>query len=79
MKTIAVAPDLRGRRLGTALTYAAYSEAGEAGFRRFITALVREDNVSRLMLDPRKMPGVETWTRRYELLRRRVPPQASKS
>lgn len=79
MKTIAVAPDLRGRRLGTALTYAAYREAGEAGFRRFITALVREDNVSRLMLDPRNMPGVETWTRRYELLRRRVPSQASQS
>ena len=79
MKTIAVAPDLRGRRLGTALTHAVYREAGQAGFRRFITALVREDNVSRLMLDPKKMPGVETWTRQYELLRRHIPSQASKS
>ena len=79
MKTIAVAPDLRGKRLGTALTHAVYREAGQAGFRRFITALVREDNVSRVMLDPRKMPGVETWTRQYELLRRRLPSQASKS
>jgi len=73
LKTIAVASDVRGQGLGTALSHALYREAGQAGFRRLITALVREDNVSRLMLDPNKMPGVETWTRRYELLRWAVP------
>lgn len=77
IKTIAVAPDMRGRKLGTALTHAAYRDAGQAGFRRFITALVHEDNVSRFLLDPQKMPGVETWTRRYELLSKRIPYSAS--
>ena len=76
-KTIAVASDMRGRRLGTALMHAVYREADRAGLRRFITALVHQDNVSRFLLDPEKMPGVETWTRRYELLRKCVSPGAS--
>ena len=72
VKTVAVAPAARGSRLSTALFHLAAKAAAEAGIHTFISALVRRDNTSEYLGQPHLMPGVETWTRDYVLLRRSV-------
>jgi len=72
VKTIAVDPAVRGKRLSTALFHLAAKPAADAGIHTFISALVRRANTSEHLGQPHLMPGVETWTRDYVLLRRTV-------
>lgn len=72
VKTIAIAPSARGSRLSTALFHLAAKSAAEAGVSTFISALVRRDNISEFLGKAHLMPGVETLTRDYVLLSRRV-------
>ncbi len=74
VKTVAVAPAARGSRLSTALVHFAAKVAAEAGIHTVISALVRRGNTSEYLGQPHLMPGVETWTRDYVLLRRSVRP-----
>jgi GNAT superfamily N-acetyltransferase len=69
LKTLAVAPALRGIGLGTALLAHAHRAAREHGFRRVIHALIHEKNVSRRMSDH----SART-IRRYALFRRSLVP-----
>ena len=43
-KTLAIAPEMRGRGLGSALMYRAYRAASAAGYRRIIGALMEKNN-----------------------------------
>jgi hypothetical protein len=70
IKTIAVAREARGRRLSTALTHLVLAAGSEAGYRTFVTALVRRGNTSELLIRPHLVPGVRRWQHEYVLLRR---------
>ena len=74
IKTVAVIPAARGSRLSRALVHFAVKAAAEAGIHTFISALVRRGNTSEYLGLPHLMPGVETWTQDYVLLRRSVAP-----
>jgi GNAT superfamily N-acetyltransferase len=75
VKTIAVRPDVRGRRLSTALVHLVLARGAECGYRRFVSALVRRGNASELLAHPYLLPGLRTWTHEYVLLRRSVAPR----
>jgi GNAT superfamily N-acetyltransferase len=74
IKTVAVAVGARGQRLASALLHEAVKAGADAGLTKVVTALVRADNDSRFLVDPRKMPSVARWERTYELLSRTLPP-----
>lgn len=70
IKSIAVDPVTRGRRLSTALIHLVLEGAQERGITAIISALVRKGNTSEFLSKPHLMPGVATWTREYVLLRK---------
>lgn len=72
VKTVAVAPGARGKRLSTALFHLAAKSALEAGIHTFISALVRRDNTSEYLGQAHAMPGVKISPREYVLLHRSV-------
>lgn len=74
IKTVAVMPAARGTRLSRALVHFAVKAAAEADIHTVISALVRRGNTSEYLGRPHLMPGVETWTQDYVLLRRSVGP-----
>ncbi len=74
VKTIAVAAAARGRWVSSALLHSVARAAIGDGYHRFVSALVRVGNKSAFLLDPHRMPSVDRWVRRYELLRRDVAP-----
>jgi GNAT superfamily N-acetyltransferase len=71
-KTIAVAPEVRGRGLSIALFHRVIRAAADQGYRKIISALVRRGNASEGLFRPHHEPGVDTWTREYVLLSRQV-------
>ena len=72
IKTIAVIPEERGKRLSTALTHLVLTGAADRGHRKLISALVRRGNTSEFLSRPHLVPGLATWTHEYVLLRRMV-------
>lgn len=74
IKTVAVAPSARGSRLSRALVHFPAKAAAEAGMHTLISALIRRGNTSEYLGRAHLMPGVETWTQDYVLLRRSVGP-----
>ncbi len=70
IKSIAVDPLARGRKLSTALVHLVLEGAHEKGISSVVSALVRRGNTSEFLGKPHLMPGVATWTREYVLLRR---------
>jgi GNAT superfamily N-acetyltransferase len=72
IKTIAVAPEARRRRLSTALTHLVLAAGAEGAYRTFVTALIRRGNASELLVRPHFVPGVRVWRHEYVLLRRDV-------
>lgn len=70
VKTIAVAPSLRGRHLSSALVHAVFAYGAGRGYRHFVSALVRHGNTSDFLGDPARLYGTRVWRHDYVLLRR---------
>jgi GNAT superfamily N-acetyltransferase len=69
VKTIAVAPALRGKRISSALVHLVLKHAVERGLTKAISALVRRGNTSEKLSSPYLKLGVTPWKREYALLR----------
>lgn len=72
VKTIAVTPELRGKRISSALVHLVLKTAVERGLRKAVSALVRRGNTSEHLSSPYLALGVTPWKREYVLLRRSV-------
>jgi ribosomal protein S18 acetylase RimI-like enzyme len=72
VKTIAVTPELRGKRISSALVHLVLKTAVQRGLRKAISALVRRGNTSENLSSPYLKLGVTPWKREYVLLRRAV-------
>lgn len=70
VKTIAVDPGLRGRRLSSALMHLVIRTAVESGIHDFVSALVRRGNTSNFLAQAHLLPGVGCWKHEYVLLGR---------
>jgi GNAT superfamily N-acetyltransferase len=69
VKTIAIAPKHRGRRLSTALVHLVLRRATALGHRQFVAALVRRGNRSESLALPCLAAASDQWRREYVLLR----------
>lgn len=74
VKTIAVTPSLRGKRVSSALVHLVLKTAVARGLRHVVSALVRRGNTSEHLASPYLARGVTPWKREYVLLRRAVVP-----
>jgi len=72
VKTIAVAPALRGKRISSALVHLVLKTAVGRGLRKAVSALVRHGNTSENLSSPYLKLGVVPWKREYVLLHRKV-------
>jgi ribosomal protein S18 acetylase RimI-like enzyme len=72
IKSIAVDPAARGRKLSTALNHLVFEKAHEQGISTILMALIRRGNTSEFFVTPHRKPGVRTWSREYVLLRQMV-------
>jgi len=70
VKTIAVTPELRGKRISSALVHLVLRNSVERGLRKAVSALVRRGNTSEHLSSPYLKLGVTPWRREYVLLRR---------
>lgn len=70
VKTIAVTPELRGKRISSALVHLVLKASVERGLRTVVSALVRRGNTSEHLSSPYLKLGVTPWKREYILMRR---------
>ena len=70
VKTIAVTPELRGKRISSALVHLVLKASVERGLRTVVSALVRRGNTSEHLASPYLKLGVTPWKREYILMRR---------
>lgn len=70
VKTIAVTPALRGKRISSALVHLVLKTSVERGLRKVVSALVRRGNTSEHLSSPYLALGVTPWKREYVLMRR---------
>ncbi|MEK7401539.1 MAG: GNAT family N-acetyltransferase [Gemmatimonadota bacterium] len=70
VKTIAVTPELRGKRISSALVHLVLKTSVARGLRKAVSALVRRGNTSEHLSSPYLKLGVTPWKREYVLMRR---------
>jgi hypothetical protein len=70
VKSVAIAPEARGRHLSTALTQLVVKTALARGHTTFISALIRSGNTSEFLLSPYIPRGTNVMKHEYVLLRR---------
>lgn len=68
VKTIAVRPDFRDRRLATALTHLVFRDAAERGLQKAISALVAQGNTSEFIAA--RHEAIRAWRHHYALFER---------
>jgi GNAT superfamily N-acetyltransferase len=72
IKSVAVHPAHRGRKLSTALVHRGLAAAAEQGVSELVSAMVRAGNTSEFLSRRHLMPGVTSWRRCYAVLAREL-------